>query len=221
MRIQFGNLLVDIGLINLPSVNLIGRKGKDKFDHWFSDMSQPFNMYSYQSSIIKSIVCVGLYPNVAATNDGIIGSALISNKISISDPSVNGRSFWWDGKREVNVHPSSVSFNLKKPRYPFMVFLEKVETSKIFLRDITIVSPYSILLFGGSISVQHQAGIVTIDGWLKITAPAQIAVLFKELRATLDAVLKELIRKPEISTVVKNEVVQSIVQLLLDEEKSH
>lgn len=39
---------------------------------------------------------------------------------------------------------------------------------------------------------------MTIDGWLKITAPAQIAVLFKELRATLDAVLKELIRKPEV-----------------------
>jgi hypothetical protein len=39
---------------------------------------------------------------------------------------------------------------------------------------------------------------VVIDSWLKLTAPAQITVLFKELRTTLDAVLKELIRKPEV-----------------------
>lgn len=39
---------------------------------------------------------------------------------------------------------------------------------------------------------------MVIDGWLKLTAPAQIAVLFKELRTTIDAVLKELIRKPEV-----------------------
>lgn len=37
-----------------------------------------------------------------------------------------------------------------------------------------------------------------IDGWIKLTAPAQVAVLFKELRRTLDAVLKELIKKPEV-----------------------
>lgn len=44
-----------------------------------------------------------------------------------------------------------------------------------------------------------QAGLIVVDGWLKLTAPAQTAVLFKELRVTLDAVLKELIRKPEVS----------------------
>lgn len=37
-----------------------------------------------------------------------------------------------------------------------------------------------------------------IDGWLKLTAPAQIAVLFKELRLTLHSILKEMIRKPEV-----------------------
>jgi len=31
-----------------------------------------------------------------------------------------------------------------------------VETNKVYLRDTTIVSPFSILLFGGSINVHHQ-----------------------------------------------------------------
>uniref|UniRef100_A0A453C005 RNA helicase C-terminal domain-containing protein n=1 Tax=Aegilops tauschii subsp. strangulata TaxID=200361 RepID=A0A453C005_AEGTS len=43
-----------------------------------------------------------------------------------------------------------------------------------------------------------QAGVVIIDGWLRLTAAAQTAVLFKQLRITLDAVLKELTRKPEV-----------------------
>lgn len=43
-----------------------------------------------------------------------------------------------------------------------------------------------------------QTGLVTIDGWLKMAAPAQTAVLFKELRLTLHSILKELIRKPQV-----------------------
>lgn len=43
-----------------------------------------------------------------------------------------------------------------------------------------------------------QTGQVIVDGWLKLTAPAQIAVLFKELRTTLHTILKDLIRNPEV-----------------------
>jgi len=41
-------------------------------------------------------------------------------------------------------------------------------------------------------------GVVTVDGWLKIAAPAQTAVLFKELRLTLQSVLNDLIKKPQV-----------------------
>lgn len=47
-----------------------------------------------------------------------------------------------------------------------------------------------------------QTGLVIIDGWLKLTAAAQIAVLFKELRLTLHSILKELIRKPEVPFIL-------------------
>jgi len=35
----------------------------------------------------------------------------------------------------------------------------QVETNKVFLRDTSVISPYSILLFGGSINVQHQVHV--------------------------------------------------------------
>ncbi|XP_062083856.1 DExH-box ATP-dependent RNA helicase DExH7, chloroplastic isoform X2 [Humulus lupulus] len=215
MRIQFGTLLADIGLINFPKNFQVGRK-RENIDIWLSDASQPFNMYSHHSSIVKAVLCAGLYPNVAATEKGIAGAALGNLKQSAS---LTSHTIWYDGRREVHIHPSSINSNWKEFRYPFLAFLEKVETNKVFLRDTTIISPYSILLFGGSINVQHQTGLVIIDGWLKLAAPAQIAVLFKELRLTLHSILKDLIKKPENVNVGSDKVISSIIHLLLEEDK--
>ncbi|WCJ18473.1 RNA helicase family protein [Euphorbia peplus] len=219
MRIQFGTLLGDIGFINLPKNYRILGKDKENVDSWFSDKSQPFNMYSHYISLVKAILCAGLYPNVAATEQGISASTMNSLR-QCTAPLTKGHPVWYDGRREVHIHPSSINSSLKTFQYPFLVFLEKVETNKVFLRDTTIISPFSILLFGGCINIQHQTGLVTIDGWLKVTAPAQSAVLFKELRSALHSLLKELIQKPKNATIVDNEVIRSMVQLLLDEHKS-
>ncbi|XP_004300262.1 PREDICTED: ATP-dependent RNA helicase DHX36 [Fragaria vesca subsp. vesca] len=218
MRIQFGTLLADIGLIDLPKKYQVDGRKKENLDAWFSDASQPFNMYSNHSPIVKAIICAGLYPNVAATEKGIAGTVL-NNLKQAPGHAASHCPTWYDGRRKVNIHPSSINHNVNEFRYPFLVFLEKVETNKVFLRDSTIISPNSILLFGGSINIQHQTGLVIVDGWLKLTAPAQTAVLFKELRLTLHSVLKELIRKPENCTVGHNEVLRSIIHLLLEEDK--
>ncbi|KAK7348503.1 hypothetical protein VNO80_23061 [Phaseolus coccineus] len=216
MRMQFGTLLADIGLITLPKDYQKHGKKIGSLDNWLSDASQPFNIYVHHSSIIKAILCAGLYPNVAAGEQGIVAAALSSLKQSSSYANSH-RTVWFDGRREVHIHPSSINSNSKGFQYPFLVFLEKVETNKVFLRDTSVISPYSILLFGGSINVQHQTGQVIIDGWLKLTAPAQVAVLFKELRLALHSILKELIRKPENATGLNNEIIKSMITLLLEE----
>lgn len=46
-----------------------------------------------------------------------------------------------------------------------------------------------------------QTGLITVDGWLKMAAPAQTAVIFKELRLTLHSILKELISKPKVTHI--------------------
>ncbi|KAF1887143.1 hypothetical protein Lal_00040740 [Lupinus albus] len=216
MRVQFGTLLADIGLITLSKDYQMDKKQIGNLDSWLSDASQPFNKYAHHSSILKAILCAGLYPNVAAGEQGIVAAAL-SGLHRSSNSANTGRTVWFDGRREVHIHPSSINNNSKAFQYPFLVFLEKVETNKVFLRDTSVISPYSILLFGGSINVQHQSGLIIIDGWLKLTAPAQIAVLFKELRLTLHSILKELIRKPENAMVLNNEIIKSIITLLLEE----
>ncbi|XP_050211111.1 DExH-box ATP-dependent RNA helicase DExH7, chloroplastic isoform X2 [Mercurialis annua] len=217
MRIQFGTLLADIGFINLPKNYQILGRNKENLDVWLSDKSQPFNMYSHHYSIVKAILCAGLYPNVAASQHGITATAI--NNLKQSAISAKGHPVWYDGRREVHIHPSSINSSVKAFQHPFLVFLEKVETNKVYLRDTTIVSPYSILMFGGFINIQHQTGLVTMDGWLKLTAPAQYAVLFKEFRSALHSILKELVQKPKNTTIVDNEVIKSMIQLLLDEDR--
>ncbi|CAN1288280.1 DExH-box ATP-dependent RNA helicase DExH7, chloroplastic [Linum perenne] len=217
MRVQFGTLLADIGLIDPP-------RNRQVLSHMFlwvdvrlQILSLDFG-HSNHLTVFQAILCAGLYPNVVATEQGLSAAALNNLKPSQSSAS-KGFSTWYDGRREVHIHPSSVNSSSKTLQYPFAVFLDKVETNRVFIRDTTIISPFSLLLFGGSINIQHQSGLVTIDGWLKLAAPAQTAVLFKELRLTLHSLLRELIQKPEKSRIVDNVVVKSMVHLLVEEDK--
>ena len=71
----------------------------------------------------------------------------------------------------------------------------QVKTSRTFLRDCTVVSPMALLLFGGALSVVHESGYVLVDDWLRIRASAPTAVLVKRLRAALDALLADKVRR--------------------------
>lgn len=67
----------------------------------------------------------------------------------------------------------------------------QVRTSRTFLRDCTVVSPMALLLFGGELVVVHEGGYALIDNWIRIRASAPTAVLVKQLRAALDALLEK------------------------------
>ena len=40
--------------------------------------------------------------------------------------------------------------------------------SKVYVRDVTAVSPLALLLFGGEVEVSHGSGTVTIDGQITL-----------------------------------------------------
>jgi hypothetical protein len=44
----------------------------------------------------------------------------------------------------------------------------------VFIRDCTVVSGMALLLFGGPLTVLHEAGQLLINGWLRIKAAAQV-----------------------------------------------
>ena len=96
----------------------------------------------------------------------------------------------------------------------------QVKTSKVFMRDCTVVAPMALLLFGGSLDILHQSGYVQIDGWLKIKAAAPVAVLVKQLRQALESVLERRISSPaEASQAADLTILQQVATLLNDEER--
>ena len=99
----------------------------------------------------------------------------------------------------------------------WLVYYEKVLTSRVFLRDSTMVTPYPLLLFGGELKVRHAEHVVTVDGWIEFGAPPRTAVLFRQLRDELNKLLLEKIRNPRQDLALTGRTIATIVQLLQDE----
>lgn len=96
---------------------------------------------------------------------------------------------------------------------PWLVYLTKMETFKIFIYDATMVTAYSLLLFGGDIKVDHENSHIVIDDWIRFIAPARTAVLVKELRNLLDFLILTKIGNPSLD-LSDSGTVQAIERLL-------
>ena len=97
---------------------------------------------------------------------------------------------------EVALHPSSVNAKATCAgdfSSPYLIYHEKVRTTRVYVRDCSPVSPYALILFGGVLSSQpgvrpppppvskkhrHRPpppppppkdGILVIDGWIRFT----------------------------------------------------
>ena len=181
---------------------------------------QKLNENSGIGRIVRAGICAGLYGNVVKVKhpekryQDSLGGKMIEKKhearaiqffCSPPDlmekmpppPGKNGFQPRYDLER-VFLHPSSVNFATVLYESPWMVFSEKVNTSKIFVRESSMVSPYALLLFGGQVAVHHESGTVAIDDWIRFSAVARVAVLIQKLRFGLDKVLSAKIGDPTV-----------------------
>ena len=60
----------------------------------------------------------------------------------------------------VNIHPSSVNGKAGQFDTPYLVYHEKVRTSRVFVRELSMVPVYPMVLFGGAdgVNVELQVG---------------------------------------------------------------
>ncbi|XP_075717638.1 LOW QUALITY PROTEIN: ATP-dependent DNA/RNA helicase DHX36 [Rhinoderma darwinii] len=144
------------------------------------------NINSDNEKLIKAVMCAGLYPKVAK----------IRTSYKRKGPTVK-ISTKADGK--VCIHPKSVNVEEREYHHSWLVYHLKMKTSSIYLYDCTEVSPYSLLFFGGDISIQkdQDQDTIAVDEWIVFQSPARIAHLVKDLRTELDSLLKEKIEKPQ------------------------
>jgi len=79
------------------------------------------------------------------------------------------------------------------PPSRYLVFHEKVKTSKIVVHDVTAVTALDLLLLGGEIKVLHAQHRVVIDNWIDLTISPRVAVLFKALRHQMMSLMRRRI----------------------------
>ena len=132
------------------------------------------NQNAGNAKLVKAVIVAGLYPNVARAEP---------SRTPGSPPKISVRVPGKKKEEPAALHPSSVCADVPRLHSRYLAYHEMVATSQIYLRDATAVSPYSLLLFGGAIDVQHASGTVTLDGSLAFRCNPRVALLFRELRA--------------------------------------
>uniref|UniRef100_A0A8D3CD66 RNA helicase n=1 Tax=Scophthalmus maximus TaxID=52904 RepID=A0A8D3CD66_SCOMX len=171
------------------------------------------NVNSDNEKLIKAVIVAGLYPKVAT----------IKPSHSKKRPGVKVYT-QADGK--VCIHPKSVNAEETEFNYTWLIYHLKMRTSSIFLYDCTEVSPFSLLFFGGDITIQKDEGqeTIAVDKWIVFRSPARIAHLVKSLKKELDSLLEEKIRNPapvdwENRQSKDCAVITAIIDLITTQEK--
>ncbi|CAK6963498.1 ATP-dependent DNA/RNA helicase DHX36 [Scomber scombrus] len=171
------------------------------------------NVNSDNEKLIKAVIVAGLYPKVA----------MIRPSHSKKRPGVKVYT-QADGK--VCVHPKSVNYEETEFNYTWLIYHLKMRTSSIFLYDCTEVSPFSLLFFGGDITIQKDEGqeTIAVDQWIVFRSPARIAHLVKSLKREMDSLLEEKIRHPSPVDWQNRQskdcaVITAIIDLITTQEK--
>lgn len=186
--------------------------------------AEHLNLNASVPRIVKAALCAGLYGNVAQvvypeqkyfqSAHGVFTEEHDAKKIRYfvrsTDPQAKNQ------RERVFLHPSSCNFVQTQYDSPWLLYTELVQTSKVFVRESTMVNPYALLLFGGKLEVVHEKNLLVLDQWIHFQAVARIGVLIKAIRKHLDQLLMAKIETPELD-IAQSDLVSAISHLLKSE----
>lgn len=202
LKRQFAELLSDIGFIKeglrARTIERMSSKGTDGV---LEATGHEANLNSDNIRLMSAMLCAALYPNVVQVRAPQGNYKMTSKGAMKMQPKANELRFLTKIDGYVHVHPSSVNYTVRHYTSPYLVYHEKVKTSRVFIRDCSMVSVYPLVLFGGGqVNVELHKGefVVSLDdGWIRFAAAShQVAELVKELRWELDQLLEDKIRNP-------------------------
>ncbi|KAK6626795.1 hypothetical protein RUM44_009272 [Polyplax serrata] len=175
------------------------------------------NINSNNVSLVKAIVCSGLYPNVA----------MIKRIIKRKSDRGTARVLWKTiDHPKVDLHVKSL---LEKATYfesPFVVYFEKMKSSSIYLHDATMVYPMALLFFGERLDIieEDKGYSIRVDDMIKFTCFKKTGVLVQKLRKHLLWLLESAISNPGVVDWEKENqttlVLKAIAKLITSEDRT-
>lgn len=127
---------------------------------------------------ITALLCMGLYPNVCYHKE--------KRKVLTTE------------SKAALIHKTSVNcsnFDQNFP-FPFFVFGEKIRTRAVSCKQMTMVSPIHLLLFG-SRKVEYIDNVVRLDNWINLDIDPQHAASIVALRPALESFVIRASNNPE------------------------
>lgn len=196
---QFLELLISIGFVPVDLTK--GRRARSIKDDILEVTGSELNINGENNRLLSAILCAALYPNVVKVLTPEKSFTVIAGGAVPRQPLANELSFKTREDGYVCIHPSSVNSIVGHFPSPFLVFQEKVKTSRIFIRDCTMIPLLPLVLFAGSdLRIELHGGdfiIMLEKGWIMMQASTHsVAEMMKCLREELTKLLEEKIRDP-------------------------
>ena len=113
--------------------------------------------------LVSALVVAGLYPDVARVEHPEARYKMVIGGAIAKDHEAKKIRFYGSEGR-LFLHPSSVNFQVQLYRHLCVAYSEKVRTSKIFIRDVTVASPYALLIFGGEPRLHFEVRLMLVVG---------------------------------------------------------
>jgi ATP-dependent RNA helicase DHX36 len=171
------------------------------------------NRNSNNEALVRSVICAGLYPNVAR----IINISRKGARLSTSN------------EKRLSIHLKSVNAKENIYRYPWLVYHEKLKSNGINLLDCGMVSPLALIFFGKYMKLSQKQmkyspdigshiNTIIIDDFVTFDCDDVTANMIRKLRLHLDNLIEGKINYPGVSNWdPKNKegtVLMAIVKLL-------
>ena len=204
---QYFTLLAGQGFVNLEkngkehtSTDSVGEK------FIFDFGGKELNRYSTTIQAIRAALTAAFTPSVVETRTTKVGKET--------------RALFNENGNKVMLHPSSVCSNEKNYPNPLLVYSEKIMTSQVFLREVTMISPQMLLLF--AIDMSYDGPAVCVNKWIRYTMDIDVLGVISELRKELQKMLSQLISSPDMTVLKRHEnIIAAVMKILKEERRIH
>eukprot|EP00755_Sulcionema_specki_P019880 Sspe_Gene.12250::Locus_4166_Transcript_1_9_Confidence_0.176_Length_4267::g.12250::m.12250/K18995/DHX29; ATP-dependent RNA helicase DHX29 len=140
----------------------------------------PCNRNATKSAVLDAALCYALHPNVAVLSD---------------DEEKADRGILVSRGTELRIHRESMARQGvgKKGRHLVYQHLMALGKGTVCATECALVNPVLLFLFASSLTILHRKRCAVVDDWLGITVPAQLAVIAKRLKPSVDEALVSLL----------------------------
>lgn len=165
IKYQLLELLVSIGFV---PVDLPPRQ--PSVDNVLKITGFELNVNGENYKLLQGLLCAALYPNVVKVFTPCKSFQMQSVGAIPMQPKPEELRFQTRHDGFVNIHPSSVNFQIGHFMSPYLVYQEKVKTSRVFIKEVSMVPILSLILFSGyqlNMELHDDMFMLSLgDGWI-------------------------------------------------------